>query len=89
MDPALAGALRIREGFYVHLLAYLVMAVLWRGAGYAMLTSFILAAAIGSSLELAQLFIPFRAASVMDFVANSLGGFVGGMVIPLLSRKLR
>ncbi len=83
----LSEALKIKEGFYVHLLAYLGMAMLWRGAGYAMLASFVLAVAIGGSLEFAQLFLPFRVASVTDFLANSLGGFAGGMVSSLVNRK--
>jgi VanZ family protein len=89
MEPLLGDVLKIKGGFYVHLLAYLVMAVLWRGAGYAMLTSLVLAVAIGGSLEFAQLFMPFRSASVMDFLANSLGGFAGGMVVSLVNRKLK
>jgi|GEM_PF-6245794 len=75
------------DSFLVHLLAYLVLAVLWRGAGSAMLTSFILAVAIGGSLEFTQLFLPFRSASVMDFLANSLGSFVGGVVVPVIKKK--
>ena len=87
VEPLLGEALKIKGGFYVHLFAYLVMAILWRGAGYAMLTSFILAVTIGGSLEFTQLFLPFRSASVMDLLANSLGGFAGGVVVPLVRRK--
>lgn len=79
--------LNIKEGFYVHLLAYLVMAILWRGAGAAMLISLILAVAIGGSLEVAQSFLPLRTASIMDFLGNSLGAFVGAVVVPKMMRK--
>ena len=86
--PLIGELFKIREGFYIHLLAYLVMAALWRGAGSKMTTSLIIAVTIGGVLEVAQSFMPSRYASFMDFFADSLGAFVGGMVIPIIGKKI-
>lgn len=84
----LIGQLYQIESFYVHLLAYLVMAVLWRGTGSKMTTSLIIAVAIGGVIEVVQSFMPFRYGSLMDFLANSMGVFVGGLVIPTMGKKI-
>ena len=72
-----------------HLLAYAVLALLWRRAGMRPTVAWLLAALYGVSDELHQAFVPGRHARVLDVGIDALGAglAVGPSTWPLPRRK--
>lgn len=70
----------LRNDHLEHFVAYLAVASLWavgnRRSGRLLASGLLLAACAGL-LEVAQLWIPGRTASIVDFASSAIGGSVG------------
>jgi len=82
-----------------HLLAYGVLGAaigLWVPLGFwkrrpwrAVLLTTAIGSIYGAIDEIHQYFVPYRDSNVFDWVANTLGSFLGALVIMLVMRKYR
>lgn len=79
----------LNEGFYIHMVTYMVLAILWKIVGLKDIYSLVIAMLTGTILEIVQLFLPNRYLSLNDILANLLGAFLGYVLIkaiPYLDR---
>ena len=71
----------LNEGFYIHMVTYMILVILWKLAGFNDNCSLIVAMLTGSLLEIVQLFLPDRYLSLNDIIANIIGAFLGYLFI--------
>ncbi|MBI5886239.1 MAG: VanZ family protein [Deltaproteobacteria bacterium] len=71
-----------------HFISYAIMGCLWaraldvkgRGINSIIIPAALISAVFGAFVEVCQAFVPMREASVLDALANGLGGTVGAFV---------
>lgn len=74
--PLLLATFSFHQGFYIHVAAYLILAVLWRLSGLRGLGCFLTSSATGALLEMVQPLF-HRYASLVDMAANTSGALIG------------
>ena len=87
--PSSMRAHILRSDHLEHFVAYLAVASLWtvgnRNSGKLLASGLLLAIGAGF-LEVAQLWIPGRTASIVDFASSAIGAWVGLLLVIVVRR---
>ena len=82
--PLLLMTFSFGQGFYIHVAAYLILAVLWGLSGLRGLRCLLVSSATGCLLEIVQPLF-HRYASLVDMTGNAMGALIGFGILTAVS----